>query len=166
MFGAALTASSQTQGSPSSPNDEIKSEAAKLYADAHPYLDEPLPKLRKTVHELTGLEPVPSQDQLSGLLAKVGAKADELLRKVPNLISDEAVTETQWSVSQAFSAGSGLERDQKFNYIVLAHPAQAGRLRPAGSFKSTGPAGTASPSKERHGRISRVSYRPGLFSLP
>jgi len=126
--GAALAAFPQVRQSPSKSDGKIKAEEAKLYADARPYMDEPLPRLKNMVHELGGLEPALSQEQLSGLLAKIAAKADELLHKVPNLISDEAVSETQRSVSQVIYTASDPERDQKFNYIVLAHPAQAGQL--------------------------------------
>src|SRR5450755_3990766 len=97
--GVALTASSQAQQPPSQPGDEIQIEAAKLYAGAQPYMDEPLPELKKVVHEAVGLKPAPAQEQLSDLLAKVGAKADELLQKEPDLISDEAVSAAQWANS-------------------------------------------------------------------
>jgi len=91
------------------------------------------------VHELGGLEDVPSQEPLSDLLARVGAKADELLQKVPNLISDESVTQTQWAEAHG-TAMSCLGREcgdpgprwrsdhEKFNYIILTHPAQDHRL--------------------------------------
>ena len=69
-IGAALTAFPQVRQSPSKSDGKIKAEEAKLYADARPYMDEPLPRLKKMVHELGGLEPAPSQEQLSGLLAK------------------------------------------------------------------------------------------------
>lgn len=135
--GAVLAARPQIQ--PSSPQSvaEIKAEEEKLYADAHPYLDEPLPQLKKTVRKLEGLKPAPSQEQLSDLLARVAAKADELLHKMPNVISDEAVAETQWADSRgtvpACIAGCldpvpSAERNREFNYIILAHPAQEHRL--------------------------------------
>ena len=130
----ALAALPQIQRSPSQSNSEIETEETKLYADAHPYLDDSLPELKKMVHELGGLEPASSQDQLSDVLAKVGTKADELLRKVPNLISDEAVTQAQWADSQVTlpgcvgfgcgDRGRSETRDQNFNYIILAHPAE------------------------------------------
>jgi hypothetical protein len=46
--------------SPSEPKDETKT-AAKLYAGAHPYMDEPPSELRKTMHELAGLTPLPAK---------------------------------------------------------------------------------------------------------
>jgi hypothetical protein len=137
------TASPQVQQSLSQPSDEIKAAMAKLYADAHPYMNEPLPELKKDVRELAGLKPAPSQGQPSDgqpsdLLAKIGAKADELLQKVPDLISDESVSQVQYAASQGIAPGcSGTEClatgrgsgfDQGFSYLILTHPAPDGRL--------------------------------------
>jgi hypothetical protein len=90
------------------------------------------------VHELAGLKPASSQEQLSDLLAKVGAKADELRRKVPDLISDEAVSQTQEDLSQGLvpgcagtvclATGRNSRSDRNFNYLILTHPAQDGGL--------------------------------------
>ena len=78
--------SSPTEPAPSQAAEQVKTEETKFYADAHPYMDEPLPQLKKTVHELGGLKPAASQTPLPDLLSKVAAKADELLRKVPALV--------------------------------------------------------------------------------
>jgi VWFA-related protein len=114
----------------------LKAEEAKLYADARPYLDEPLPMLKKTVHELGGIEPAISQDQLLELLSKIGTKADELLHRLPNLICDEVVDEAQWQEALSgpmgctgedclrFHGGSRGETNQKFSYMILNHPDQ------------------------------------------
>jgi len=131
--------SQQIQQSRPQPTDETKAETLKFYADAHPYIDEPLDQLKKTVHELGGLKAAASQALLPDLLANVAAKADELLRKVPDLISDEAVQATQWKVSQDSApcigtgclqnpAGSIARRDEKFTYLILTHTKQDSRL--------------------------------------
>jgi hypothetical protein len=135
---AVKTASAQAKPSLSQPGDETKAEQEKLYGGAHPYMDEALPELKKTVHELGGLKAVPLQEPLPDLLAKVGAKADELLHKVPDLISDEAVSQTSRSLDQGlipgcvgtscFNVGTNSGRDQTFNYLILTHPAPDGRL--------------------------------------
>ena len=101
-------------------------------------MDDPLPQLKKTVHALAGLKPAPNQEQLSDLLAKVGAEADELFHKVPNLISDEAVSEAEWPASEeltvrgcadeCFGTGTGSQRDQAFNYLILVHPTRERQL--------------------------------------
>jgi hypothetical protein len=117
----------------------IKAEEVNLYADAHPYMDEPFTKLKKRVRELGGLKPGENQQQLHDLLDKVGARADDLLRKLPNLTSDEAVTETQRKDPSAMRncAGEGCahlasvstgQRNQKFNYMILTRTRENGAL--------------------------------------
>ena len=101
-------------------------------------MDEPLPELKQTVHEFGGLKPSASQEPLPDLLAKVGAKADELLKSVPDLISDESVSQTQHPVSQGIipgcsgigglAAGRSSGWDQNFSYLILTHPAPNGRF--------------------------------------
>jgi len=139
-IGAVLTAFPQTQQLPSPSADEVKAEAAKLYGDAHPYLDAPFPELKKVVHELSGMTPASSQEQLPDLLDKVGVKADELLQSVPDLVSDEVVNETQRTIPKGEPLGCvGLscahldmqgssQRNQKFSYIILTHPGALGRV--------------------------------------
>jgi hypothetical protein len=122
--------------SASAPLGGLKGEEVRLYADARPYKDEALPKLKKTVHELGGLEAATSQEQLTDLLSKVGIKADDLLHRLPNLVCDEVVSETQWTEAQGgiagcsgegclhFPAASRGERNQKFSYMILTHQEQ------------------------------------------
>jgi hypothetical protein len=130
--------SAQTQPSSSQPGDETKAEQEKFYAGAHPYMDEALPELKKTVHELGGLKAVPQREPLPDLLDKIGAKADELLHKVPDLISDEGVNQTSRSLDQGlipgcvgtacFNVGTNSGSDRTFNYLILTHPGPDGRL--------------------------------------
>jgi hypothetical protein len=132
------TVSPQTPQAPSRLSDANKADIARFYAHAHPYMDEPLTELKNTVRELSGLQPAPTQEQASDLLAKVGAKADELLQKVPDLISDEAVSQTQYAAYQGLtpacvgigclSAGRNSGRDQSFSYLIVTHLAPDGRL--------------------------------------
>jgi hypothetical protein len=135
VVAAVVSALPQQQAS--STDDGTKTEAVQLYADAHPYIDEPVPDLKKIGRELAGLKPVPSQLPLSELLAKVGAKADQLLQQIPDLISDEEVSQMQYSMSEIVPGcvgtycgdiGRTSSRDQTFNYLILTHPAQDGRL--------------------------------------
>src|SRR5580700_1597499 len=63
------TVSAQTQQSGSQPKDAIKADIARLYGDTHPYIDEPLPELKKAVHELGGLKPAAAEEETSELLA-------------------------------------------------------------------------------------------------
>ena len=104
-----------------------------LYSDAQPYVEDPVEELRTKVPELKALKSDTDQDKLSDLLAKVGAKVDELAKKVPDLTSDEQVTQVQ---------GTGLEQNcavdahcpgslrihKSYHYILLSHQT------PEGSF--------------------------------
>ena len=141
------TAFPQAQQSPSQPGTEHKAEQEKFYAGAHPYMDESLSELKKTVHELGGAKPVPLQEPLIDLLARVGARADELLHKVPDLISDEAVSQTSRSLDQGlipgcvgtacFKVGTNSGVDRTFNYLIVTHPAPDGRLS-VQEYRTTG----------------------------
>lgn len=132
------TATPQAQQSISQPGDETTAEQEKFYAGAHPYMDEPLPELKKSVHELGGLKAAPLQEPLPDVLARVGTKADELLHKVPDLISEEAVSQTSRSLDEGlipgcvgtacFKVGTNSGSDRTFNYLILTHPGADGRL--------------------------------------
>ena len=125
------------------------------------------------MHELAGLTPPPGQDELSDLLAKTGTKADELLRKLPNLISDEGVSESHYSQEAANGCvGVGCipqagvaTRDELFHYMILTHPAQNGRLaiseyRTTRHGKPVGQAAAGAPSVSGvHIRLGRILFR-------
>jgi hypothetical protein len=53
LIASAFAAFPQTQQLPSQSADAVRAEAARLYADAHPYLDAPFPELKKVVQELS-----------------------------------------------------------------------------------------------------------------
>ncbi len=135
MVAAVISAFCQQQAP--STDEGTKTEAVQLYAGAHPYIDESVPDLKKSGRELAGLKPDPSQLPLSELLTKVGAKADQLLQQIPDLISDEVVSQMQYSMSEIVpgcvgtvcgGVGKTFSRDQTFNYLILTHPAHDGRL--------------------------------------
>ena len=124
-----VTAASPPSGAQSA--EARKKEQTTLYANAKPYMDDPPGQLQKALRELKGLDPARNQDQLPEMLRKVAARADALLRATPDLISDESVSEAQWTVDKGIvpgCTGGGCvdpartaEREQKFNYIILAH---------------------------------------------
>jgi VWFA-related protein len=108
----------------------MKAEEVKLYGDAHAYMDEPLTKIKKRVRQLGGLKPAENQEQLPGLIANVGVRADALLRELPNLTSDESVSETlsKEKTTMFGCVGEGCDslarvstaqRNQEFSYMIL-----------------------------------------------
>ncbi len=130
---------------PSLDQAKIRAEETRLYSKAQPYLDGSAPELEKKVRELKGLKSDSSQAQLSDLLFKIGTRVDELVAKVPDLTSDERVTQTQWVVGLAqdcashsrvpgnfpienCSQTSGKRIQKDFHYIILSRQTQDGRV--------------------------------------
>lgn len=119
-------------------DDQLKMKQKQLYAQAHSYIEESPTKLKKTVRELKGLESAPGQDSLLDLLSKIGAEADELLRRMPDLISEERVTERIVEVAEtAAAACTGINcsftnnsatNTMKFNYLILRHAGEQQRF--------------------------------------
>ena len=115
----ATAAFTQAQEPPSKPQPEANNDLwlnwtdveKNIWARAKPYLDYPLPELESAVPELKGLEPAPSQEKLSLILARVGDKCVNLLQRTPNVISSEEVT-TQ-------APQMRLSR-QKFGYLLVS----------------------------------------------
>lgn len=104
-----------------------------LYSDAQPYVDDPVEELRTKVPELKTLKSDTDQEKLPDLLAKVGAKVDELVKKVPDLTSDEQVAQVQWTgLEQNCATGArcpgSLKISKTYHYILLSHQT------PEGSF--------------------------------
>lgn len=85
------------------------------YESARPYIDDSLPKLKKTVHELRGLHPAVSQKPLPMILSRTGGRLEDLVSKLPNLIALE-------DVAQFRAADNGGDAEQirhKYNYLIL-----------------------------------------------
>jgi len=80
------------------------------WANAKPYLDDPLPQLRAVVPELKGLSPASSQEQLNPILDSVGESCVELLRRMPNVTSREKVTTL---------THLGWPKRQTFEYLLI-----------------------------------------------
>jgi hypothetical protein len=111
---------------------ENEAQEINFYKNAHSYIDEPLSRLKGILPELDGLKPGDNPQPLAGLLTTVASKTYDFAEKVPNLISDELVTESQWPTSSTKKAaclacpdpGPIRQRVEKYNYIILARPAQ------------------------------------------
>jgi predicted esterase len=84
-----------------------------VWMSAKPYMDNPLPQLTADLPELLGLDPAPDQQPLAEVLKKTGEKSLDLLRRMPNVISNESV------VTKVEPRGPTWH--QKFEYLVLRH---------------------------------------------
>jgi hypothetical protein len=63
------------------------------YADAHPYLEEPLEQHIKQIPELKAIQSAPDQQALPTILEKTGEQVGEFFRNVIDLIAHEEITE-------------------------------------------------------------------------
>jgi hypothetical protein len=96
----------------SSPESEATPSAAGIEKVNFPnYTSCPMAELKSTVPELKGLKVSADQEQLAGLLKKVGAKTLEIAQDTPNLISRERVIESP--------KGAG-DKPRDYDYLILA----------------------------------------------
>jgi hypothetical protein len=104
----------------------------KIWANAKPYLDYPLPELEAAVPELAGLNPANSLENLDSLLDRVGEKCLDLVQRVPNVISHEELLSQERTLSVISHGGMRLQparaqpQRQKFEYLMLSHHTPSG----------------------------------------
>jgi VWFA-related protein len=98
--------------------DEVESSLA---AEATPYLEGPVSKLRAKVPELKGLDPATSQEQLAYILQRAGEECVRLLSRIPNIISREEVISLVPTPPRIVSLEPyiGIQRE-KFDYLLLS----------------------------------------------
>lgn len=87
------------------------------YANAHPYSEEPLERLRELVPELKGLQPSLDQKGLPLILQQAGQRVDSFFRDTPNLIADEHIREQEIrSIGVDY-----LAQEIRDEYLILLH---------------------------------------------
>lgn len=82
------------------------------YVNSTSFVTSSVAELQDAVPELRGLKAAQDQQNLLGLLDKVGAKTVDLGRKIPNLICNEEVLDTQLGAKAA---------PREYSYLILAH---------------------------------------------
>jgi hypothetical protein len=87
------------------------------YADAHPYLDEPLDKLRKRIPELRKIQPAADLQQLPAILKKTASNVDNFFRNIVDLIAEEKITQERLSGGRGVTASERV-RD---SYLIVRH---------------------------------------------
>lgn len=112
----------------------------KFYGSGNPYLNDSVTQLRKAVPSLDGLKPAKDQHTLPDILSKTSANLDQLLDHLPDLVAEEAISQTQWQNAQnAVAKCAGMsgcvepvptkQTNEKFNYIILPHRASEHHLQ-------------------------------------
>ena len=92
------------------------------YANAHPYLDQPLETLDKQIPELKKLRPATDQQALPGILEKTAANADGFFHHIVDLIASEKITQERLNGIGIVTASEQV-RD---NYLILRHATDLG----------------------------------------
>lgn len=106
----------QQQPRPSSVLIDTRGQA--YYASAKLYINDPLHRLKKAVHELRGLHPASSQQPLAMILSRTGSRLEDLAGEMPNLIALEDIDQFQFAEDGTRAA----RLRNKYNYLILVHP--------------------------------------------
>jgi VWFA-related protein len=87
------------------------------FADAHPYMDEPVAQLVDRIPELKTLQPAPDQQELSLILRKMGGRVEEFARDIGDLIAHEDVLQEKWNAKGKIEAKHQVQDE----YLILHH---------------------------------------------
>jgi hypothetical protein len=63
------------------------------YADAHPYLEQPLKQIADRIPELRTIQPTPNQEELPKILEETAKQVDEFFRNIVDVIAQEKITQ-------------------------------------------------------------------------
>jgi hypothetical protein len=91
-------------------------------ADVDSVVTWPLPQVLKVVPRLNGLVPAESQEELPGILQRVGANVKGSFADFPNTASVERISMAR----QAWDKSTSETRAQRFQYLAVAYPLKSG----------------------------------------
>ena len=91
------------------------------YANAHPYLDEPLAQLIKRVPELKHLQPAQSQAELPVILQKTGERVDDFFRHITDLTAREDISLGRLRQERPSSRPEMSGERIRDSYLILRH---------------------------------------------
>jgi hypothetical protein len=118
LVGAVVTGSWGSRStSPTGSPQLIDTSGQSYYANAHPYLEEPLEQLVERIPELKTVRPAPDQQALPMILTKTGAKVEEFFRDIVDVTAHEEITQERLNAKGAVKAS----RQSRYNYLILIH---------------------------------------------
>jgi hypothetical protein len=120
-----FTAESEKLGAPEEGAAAVNTGNQSYYANAHPYLDEPLAQLVERIPELKTLQPAPDQQELPVILQKMGRRVDDFVRDIGDLIAHEDVTQEKLNAKGDVKAKENFQD----NYLILHHGNEWGGKR-------------------------------------
>jgi hypothetical protein len=87
------------------------------YLNAHPYLEEPLKKLRSEMPELDSVRPAANPNTLPTILGQTGRNVDDFFHHIVDLTALEVVTQSRLNNMDVVTASAQV----KDNYLLLFH---------------------------------------------
>ncbi len=80
------------------PAASVPDQTKQAYANAKPYMDNPLPEMKRAVPDLKGLKADASQSSLQSILDRTSEAMQAQVPKIPDLIARESVWQAQFTV--------------------------------------------------------------------
>ena len=100
----------------SSPAPAVTSDQS-YFANAHPYMDEPLTELTERIPDLKTLRPAPDQQELPVILETMGRRVDDFIRSIGDLIAHEDVLQERLNTKGKIEAKERVQDE----YLILHH---------------------------------------------
>jgi hypothetical protein len=91
------------------------------YANAHPYMDEPLKQLIKRVPQLKNLHPAEDQQELPAILQKTGERVDDFFRRIVDLTAREDISLARLRQERPSSRPDLSSENVHDSYLILRH---------------------------------------------
>ncbi len=115
--------SSQTSGTANGVTTIEDTRTQSYYANAHPYLEQPLQQLVKLIPELKHLQTAPDRQALPVILHKTGLRVDDFFSNIVDLIAHEKITQARLDSKDVVTAS----QDTRDNYLLVLRSDEAGR---------------------------------------
>jgi hypothetical protein len=91
------------------------------YANAHPYIDEPVKQLTKRIPQLKDLQPAQSQQELPVILQRTGAQVDDFFRHITDLTAREEISLTRLRQEKPYTRPELSGEHVRDSYLILRH---------------------------------------------
>lgn len=102
-------------------SDSTGDDEQNFYADARPYIDEPLAQLIKRVPQLKELQPSHSQQELPGILLNTGNQVDTFFRNVTDLTAREEISLMRLRQEKPYTKPELTGERVRDSYLILRH---------------------------------------------
>lgn len=93
----------------------------RYYANAHPYVNEPLKQLVKQIPKLKNLQPAKSQQELPVVLQKAGNRVDDFFRYITDLTAREEISLTRLRQEKPYTKPELSGEHVRDSYLILRH---------------------------------------------